>query len=130
MNKTQEEALEIYKTADIIIDQMYAQTYGVFAVEAMALGKPVITYISEEIRKTFPPELPIFSATIENLEEVAEALIQNGKLREEAGKAGRRYVEDYHDNRKVAKMQAEIYQGIIEPMPTLDSFLHVKEIRL
>ncbi|MCI9438083.1 MAG: glycosyltransferase [Lachnospiraceae bacterium] len=130
MNKTQEEAFRIYKTADIIIDQMYAQTYGVFAVEAMALGKPVITYISDEIRKTFPPELPIFSAAIDNLEQVAEQLIRDGNLREEAGRAGRRYVEDYHDNRKVAKMQAEIYRGMIEPMSTLDSFMHVKEISL
>lgn len=129
-NKTQEEALKIYKTADIIIDQMFAQTYGVFAVEAMALGKPVITYISDEIRKTFPPELPIFSATIENLDEVVERLLQDGKLREEAGRAGRSYVENYHDNRKIARMQAEIYRGVIEPMSTLESFLYVKEIAL
>ncbi len=128
MNKSQEEALRIYKRADIVIDQLFAQTYGVFAVEAMALGKPVITYISDEIRKTFPPELPIFSATTDNLEEVAERLIQNGKMREEAGRAGRSYAENYHDNKKVAKMQAEIYRGMIEPMSTLDSFLYVKNI--
>lgn len=130
MNKSQEEALEIYKRADIIIDQMFAQTYGVFAVEAMALGKPVITYISEEIRKSFPPDLPVFSATIDNLEEVAEKLIQDGRLREAAGRAGRRYAENYHDDRKVAKMQAEIYRGMMEPMSTQDSFFYVKNIIL
>lgn len=130
MNKTQEEALEIYRTADIIIDQLFFQTYGVFAVEAMALGKPVITYISDEIRKTFPPELPIFSATIDNLDTVVEQLLQDGKLREEAGRAGRCYAENYHDNRKIARMQAEIYRGEIEPMSTLESFFYVKEMTL
>ncbi len=127
MNKTQKEALEIYKNADIIIDQMFGQSYGVFAVESMALGKPVITYITDEVKRAFPPELPIFSASIETLDEVVEKLILNGKLREQAGRAGRKYVEDYHDNRKIAKVQADIYKGVIEPMTTLDSFLYVKE---
>ena len=76
---------------------MFAQTYGVFALEAMALGKPVVAYISDEIRKTFPEELPIVSATIDSLTGVLETLITDGKKRRELGMAGRRYVEDYHD---------------------------------
>lgn len=125
-NKKQEEAIEIYKKADIIVDQLYAQTYGVFAVEAMALGKTVVGYISDEIKITFPPELPIVSATIDSLYEVLEMLIMDGKKRRELGIAGRKYVEDYHDYRKVAKVQMDIYKGIIEPMSTKDSFMYTK----
>lgn len=121
-NKPQSEALAIYKTADIIIDQLYAQTYGVFAVEAMAMGKPVVGYISEEIRKTFPESMPIVSATIDDLTEVLEGLIKDGARREQLGIAGRKYVETYHDFRKVAQVQMDIYTNRIEPMGTLESF--------
>ncbi len=125
--KTQQEAFEIYKKADIIIDQLFAQTYGVFAIEAMSLGKPVVAYISDEIRKTFPESMPIVSATIDSLTEVLEGLIQDGNRRNELGKAGRKYVEDYHDHRKVAQVQLDIYNNKILPMSTLQSFEYTKQ---
>ena len=42
------EALQIYGSGDIIVDQLLAGWYGGFAVEAMALGKPVIAYLRAE----------------------------------------------------------------------------------
>ena len=36
-----------YRDADIVVDQLLAGWYGGFAVEAMALGKPVIAYLRE-----------------------------------------------------------------------------------
>ena len=113
-NKTQEDAFKIYKEADIIIDQISVGTYGVFAIEAMALGKPVITYIDSEIKKTFPKELPIVSADFNNLHEVVEHLIRNGELRYSLGKQGRKYVERYHDNIKVTRYLKDIYCGDIK----------------
>lgn len=111
--KTQEEAIEIYKSADIIIDQVSVGTYGVFAIEAMALGKPVITYISDEMRKTLPDSLPIVSAEFDNLPEVIEELIKDSEKRHSIGVEGRKYAIRYHDNIKVSKYLGEIYQGIV-----------------
>lgn len=125
--KTQEEAFELYKKADIIIDQLFAQTYGVFAIEAMAMGKPVIGWISDEIKQTFPKEMPIVSATIDSLTDVLEELIKDGERRNSLGIAGRKYVEDYHDYRKVAQVQMDIYQNKISPMSTLESFEYTKQ---
>ena len=39
-----DEAFERYRAADIVVDQLNAGWYGLFAIEAMALGKPVVTY--------------------------------------------------------------------------------------
>ena len=47
--KTHEEALALYRSADIAIDQVLAGWYGGFAVEMMAMGKPVACYIRERI---------------------------------------------------------------------------------
>ena len=48
-----EEARERYRDADIVVDQLNAGWYGVFAIEAMALGKPVVTFLHDEaVRRT------------------------------------------------------------------------------
>ena len=125
--KTQEEAFEIYKRADIIVDQLFAQTYGVFALEGMAMGKPVVGWISEKIARTFPDSMPMVSATIDTLTEALEGLVLDAKRRYELGVAGRKYVEDYHDYRKVAKLQMDIYQDKIKPMSTKESFEYTKK---
>lgn len=109
--KTQKEAFEAYKKADIVIDQVSAGSYGVFAIESMALGKPVITYISEEMKEAFPDTLPIVSAGFEDMKETVEKLIDDYELRRHLGKAGRAYVERYHDTYKVTKYLKEIYLG-------------------
>jgi len=38
-----EEAVERFKRADIVVDQMHYLWHGVFAIESMAYGKPVVT---------------------------------------------------------------------------------------
>ena len=125
---TQEEAREVYLQADIIVDQLIIGTYGVFAIEAMALGKPVITYISNEMKERLPEELPIVSATIDNIEEVLERLILDGNMRNELGKKGREYAKMYHDYKKIGKILADIYDGKSTPAVGRDAFSRLKEI--
>ena len=109
--KTQKEALEIYKSADIIIDQLLAGTYGVFAIECMALGKPVITYVDADMLKTFPDELPILSANVYNIKEKIDELVCDSSRRRRIGKDSRVYVEKYHDCIKNASVLKKIYSG-------------------
>ena len=45
---TTTEARERYERADIVVDQLNAGWYGLFAIEAMALGKPVVTSLHED----------------------------------------------------------------------------------
>ncbi len=125
--KTQEEAIEIYKTADIIVDQLYAGTYGVFAIECMALGKPVITYISEEMKECLPEELPIVSGNTKTICDALELLINDSEMRIMIGKQGRKYAEDYHDYRAIAYVLKDIYYGLAKPLSGREAFLQVKE---
>ena len=43
-----DEARRLYEDADIVVDQLNAGWYGLFAIECMALGKPVVTFLHEE----------------------------------------------------------------------------------
>lgn len=99
--------------ADIVVDQLYAGWYGSTGTECLALGKPVITYVNpdvEEFVKSMGREIPVISATPDTIYEVLKALIDNPQLREEWGKRARKFAEDYHDYRKVARILADYYE--------------------
>jgi glycosyltransferase involved in cell wall biosynthesis len=111
INKTNDEALEIYGKADIIIDQLYSESHGIFAIECMALGKPVLCRIHEEFTNCYNG-LPILNTDPNNLYNNLKLLIENKELRLELGKKGRKYVEEVHDSKKIAKKFIELYESI------------------
>ena len=127
--KTQEEAFEIYKTADIIVDQVFVGTYGVFSIECMAMGKPVICYIDDRMWKSYPASLPVVSADCDSVEQKLEELILDGARRRSLGEAGRAYVEAYHDYRAVAWLLKGIYEGRYAPVTGREAFRRVKRIK-
>jgi len=108
-----DEARRLYERADIVVDQLNAGWYGLFAIECMALGKPVVTFLHDEaVRRTqeaFGVEVPIVSATAETLRARLEELVASPQERRRRGEAGRAYVEAVHDIEKVADRLLEIY---------------------
>lgn len=105
------EAIKLYKEADIIVDQILCGSYGLFSVEAMALGKPVITFIRPDLVKKFPETLPIVNGNIVTVYEKIKMLLENPEMRVELGKLGRKYVEMYHAKEKVVDKLIEIYSS-------------------
>jgi len=105
------EAMKIYPQADIIIDQLTLGSHGVFACEAMSLGKPVICYIMDDLIDTYPEGFPIINANPNTITEVLEELILSPKIRNEIGKTSRAYVEREHDIKVVAKRLMKIYES-------------------
>jgi len=111
-NLKNSEAMKLYYDADVVVDQLRIGTHGTLAMECMALGKPVITYLRDESKEFYPKSLPIVSASTESICEVLERLIINGTLRHDLGVRGRKYVEEFHDSIKVAKRLRSIYQSL------------------
>lgn len=89
------EVLELYRQADIAVDQVLYGWHGKFSVETMNMGIPTVCYIREDLLK-HRPDLPIVSATPGNLADTLEALIRDGERREALAVAGPRYVQRYH----------------------------------
>ncbi|MDQ3066704.1 MAG: hypothetical protein M3R12_06060, partial [Actinomycetota bacterium] len=108
-----DEAFERYKAADIVVDQLNAGWYGLFAIEAMALGKPVVTFLHDEaVRRTeqaLGTKVPIVSATAETLRETLRPLVADAARRRELGSASRAYVEQVHDIEQVADRLLALY---------------------
>lgn len=109
-------AKERYLRADIVVDQLYAGWYGLFAIEAMALGKPVITFLhGESVRRTeeaFGVRVPIVSATAETLAERVAELAASPEERRRLGEEGRAYVERVHDADRIADRLLDLYSRL------------------
>ena len=110
------EALARYADADIVIDQVLRDWHGVFTIESMALGKPVVTSLDEEaVRETeaaFGLGLPVVAATKDNLVEKLRPLVESFEERKRLGAAGRAYVERVHDIDKIADRLIELYESL------------------
>ncbi len=111
---TNSEAIKAYAQADIIVDQLMAGSHGIFACEGMALGKPVVCYIHDSLVSTYPDGFPIVNANPDTIESVLEELILSPQKRHDIGKQGRKYVEEVHDIKVVAKRLEKIYLEKIE----------------
>lgn len=107
-----EQALAACRRADLVVDQVRGGSHGVFAVEAMALGKPVICYILPELLPTYPEGFPIINANPDTLEAVLEAWLQLPEERHRRGVQSREYAERVHDISVVARRLVEVYERL------------------
>jgi glycosyltransferase involved in cell wall biosynthesis len=110
------EAMRRFASADLAVDQLNLGWYGGFAVEMMALGRPVVCYIREEHPgdNPFGEELPIVRADAATLAERLRELIADRELRMRLGREGRDFVEREHDPRRVARRNLE---GLVDLPP-------------
>lgn len=109
---SKEEALGWVANCDVFIDQLITGSHGTAAVEAMALGKPVVCYINPVIGQDYPEDFPIHNAHPDNIEQVLEKLISDAALRHQSGRSSRAYVEKYHDDAVNAEALYRIYKEL------------------
>jgi len=103
--------VEHYRRADIVVDQLLVGWYGVFAIECMALGKPVCVYIKGGLKKYLDGS-PLIDADPTSIKQRLIELIENQSLRQEIGRRGREYVERIHDADVVCRRTAKEIYGL------------------
>jgi glycosyltransferase involved in cell wall biosynthesis len=96
------EALERLRGADVVVDQVRLGWYGGLAVEAMALGRPVLAHIREDANP-FGSALPVVRAPAAALRDRLRDLLGDRERRLRLGREGRSFVERVHDPRAVAR---------------------------
>ena len=110
------ELLTLVQSADVVVDQLVIGWYAMFAIEAMALGKPVVCHVRHDLRELYigagllePGELPLVEASILTIKETLRHLADTprSELRE-LGQRSRAYVEKHHSLNAVGS----IFDGI------------------
>ncbi len=108
-----QEALAIYRTADVIFDQCLIGFHGYFALEAMALGKPVMCYIRKPEQYLLEPqECPIINTHVDTLRDDLRRLVMTRDQLADIGRRGRAYVERHFSREAFAGRLQRAYQEI------------------
>ncbi|MEU6996866.1 glycosyltransferase [Nonomuraea sp. NPDC046570] len=87
----------LVKNADIIVDQFVIGTYGTFACEGMAAGKPVVAFLSEEAGEAAGVTPPIVNATPATLGEAMARLLDDRAEARRIGRESALFARTYHD---------------------------------
>ncbi len=107
-----EKALEWYKRADIVIDQMLIGWHGVLALECMALGKPVAAYMRPDLADA-PGRIPIWNLNLDTIEDRLRTLIEDVDLRLSLAARSRPYVQATHSEDVVIPRLIGVYEDML-----------------
>jgi len=109
-----DEARAVFARADIVADQFLLGAYALFAIEAMALGKPVLCRLDARFRPYHPEweECPIVNADPDTLIDELRRLVVDPARRRELGGLGPGYVQRYHSLEAVGATLDRIHRRI------------------
>jgi hypothetical protein len=105
-----EEYLEELSNSDIYIDQLIWGWYGVAAIQALGMKKPVIAYLDESLLD-YTPNNPIINSTIDNLYEIMSELILNPEKVNILKNESEQFYLNNHHPKSVANNLYSIYNS-------------------
>ena len=106
-------ALAHYRSADIIFDQCLIGFHGYFALEGMALGKPVMSFVRHpEEYLLAPEECPIVNTSLQTLKRDLTDLCRDRRQLRSLGIRGRQYIEKYYTIEAVSRRMADAYRDM------------------
>jgi len=95
---------------DIVADQLIIGWYAMFAMEGMALEKPVLCYIRPDLLEYYTDqglllqdELPIVNCNTANVKAKIRELVESESLRREIGIRSRNYILKHHSLEAIAE---------------------------
>jgi glycosyltransferase involved in cell wall biosynthesis len=103
------EVLRILSSCDLVVGKILPQIgwFGKFELEAMALGKPVVTYVSSDLFQRYDP--PVYRTTKDTFKSDLESILVDIEEQRKLSKAGRLYVEKYHSAKNLLKQLDRAY---------------------
>ncbi|MEP6576446.1 MAG: glycosyltransferase [Nitrososphaerota archaeon] len=104
------DALRTLYTCDIVIGKIIPDIgwFGKFELEGMALGKPVITHVSDELYEKYEP--PIYRTKKETFRKDLVTLVAETSERERLSREGQDYVKRNHAAEVVVRNMMDYYK--------------------
>lgn len=104
------QVIDLFETCDLVADQFIGGAYGYTALEAMALGRPVLSFVRSRNLVDAPEECPIINTTPDTLEEVLTWALEHRAQLAAIGEQGKSYVQRWHSIDAVASRFGELYR--------------------
>jgi hypothetical protein len=103
------EVIALFRSCDIVADQFIAGFHGYTALEAMALGKPVLCYLRDTRAVIDPSTCPIINCSPDTLDEILRRCLDGDLDLAELGRRSRSYIEHYYSLEAVAIRLGHLY---------------------
>jgi hypothetical protein len=110
-------ALKIYQSADVIFDQCLIGFHGYFALEAMALGKPVMCFVRDRSRYLLNPrECPIIDTNPETVtDDLRRLYVSDVRELQAVGLRSEEYVRRHFSVETFSTRLSEFYSSSRQP---------------
>ncbi|MBU1483811.1 MAG: hypothetical protein KKG25_02985 [Bacteroidetes bacterium] len=125
------EIIEEISKADIVADQLVIGWYAMFALESMALAKPVICYLREDLINLYlfagllqcREEIPFLNSDVFNFKQLLKDVLDGKIDLTISSRKSFEYVSKYHSIQYIGKIFDEVNQkiGVIGSLQTTDS---------
>ena len=99
-NMPNPELRKLLTSADIVVDELYADTVGVLSTEGMATGNAVLTHYPADFAGV-PKDCPAVNITEKNLKDILRNVILDVAWRCDLAERGRKFVETNNDSIKI-----------------------------
>lgn len=111
LNYSHAKTLQLISSVDIVIGKIMPQVgwFGKFELEGMAMGKPVITYVSNELFERYKP--PVYRTTRNTFKTDLEYLLEDKTEQNKLGKEGYTYVRKIHTIENIIPVLDKYYSG-------------------
>jgi len=119
------EARKLYEDADILVDQLRIGWYGVLGCEGMALGKPVVAYIRDDLWDAHGVHLPIINANPNTVKDRLRELILSTDMRRAASVRSREFFLKTHCSVSIARGLADLYRQPSQVMSVMNLANHL-----
>jgi glycosyltransferase involved in cell wall biosynthesis len=102
-------ALELVSQCDIVMGKILPSIgwFGRFELEGMALGKPVVTFVNDELFERYRP--PVHRTRKETLKEDLQALLSDQDMQNKLSARGTKYVTEMHSTSRVCQLLDKCY---------------------
>lgn len=111
---SQEEMRRACAEADVVVDQVLIGWIGLFALEMMALGKPVVAYVRPDLAARYPC-LPVANSSPAELADTLRRLLRDRDERDMLSARGMAYVREHHDPDAINARVIGIYRALRDP---------------
>src|SRR4030095_562232 len=93
---------------DLVADQLIIGWYAMFAIEAMAMAKPVLCYLRDDLKRLYidaglveEAEIPLIQCTPASVKETLRRLMDDHEGLADAAHRGPAYVQRHHSTESV-----------------------------